>query len=194
VALPLSRLRGPVWLMAALMYGAGLRLLECAELRVKDLNVDRGELTIRDGKGGKDRVTMLPATLKGPLLDHLARVRVQHEADLMARRGSVALPGALRAKYPHAPRGVGLAVGLSRDAVLRGPGDRGATPPSPTRVGALHARPEPRRARRPEPTRPTRTGRRPPHVTADMLQRPQEYLRYRDRPIHPFPVTNFDGK
>lgn len=65
VALLLSRLRGPVWLMAALMYGAGLRLLECAELRVKDLNVDRGELTIRDGKGGKDRVTMLPATLKG---------------------------------------------------------------------------------------------------------------------------------
>ena len=103
VALLLSRLRGPVWLMAALMYGAGLRLLECAELRVKDLNVDRGELTIRDGKGGKDRVTMLPATLKGPLLDHLARVRAQHEVDLAAGRGSVALPGALRAKYPHAP-------------------------------------------------------------------------------------------
>jgi site-specific recombinase XerD len=65
----LSRLRGPVWLMASLMYGAGLRLLECAELRVKDLNFDRGELTIRDGKGGKDRVSMLPAAVKGPLLD-----------------------------------------------------------------------------------------------------------------------------
>jgi site-specific recombinase XerD len=50
--------------MASLMYGAGLRLLECVELRVKDLNFDRGELTIRDGKGGKDRVTMLPARLK----------------------------------------------------------------------------------------------------------------------------------
>ena len=52
--------------MASLMYGAGLRLLECAELRVKDINFDRGELTVRDGKGGKDRVTMLPAALKGP--------------------------------------------------------------------------------------------------------------------------------
>jgi integrase len=69
---------------------------------VKDLNFDRGELAVRDGKGGKDRVTMLPATLKGPLLDHLARVKAQHDADLAAGRGSVALPGALRAKYPNA--------------------------------------------------------------------------------------------
>ena len=99
----LSRLRGPVWLMASLMYGAGLRLLECAELRVKDVNFDRGELTIRDGKGGKDRVTMLPASMKGPLADHLNRVKVQHDADLAAGRGSVALPGSLRAKYPSAP-------------------------------------------------------------------------------------------
>ena len=99
----LSRLRGPVWLMASLMYGAGLRLLECAELRVKDLNFDRGELTVRDGKGGKDRMTMLPAALKQPLVDHLTRVKAQHDADLAAGRGSVALPGALRAKYPNAP-------------------------------------------------------------------------------------------
>jgi integron integrase len=98
----LSRLRGPMWLMASLMYGAGLRLLECAELRVKDINFDCGELTIRDGKGGKDRVTMLPAVVKGPLLTHLLRVKAHHEADLAAGRGSVALPGALRAKYPHA--------------------------------------------------------------------------------------------
>jgi integron integrase len=100
----LSRLRGPVWLMASLMYGAGLRLLECAELRVKDINFDRGELMVRDGKGGKDRVTMLPATLRGPLLEHLTRVKAQHEANLAAGRGSVALPGALRVKYPNAPR------------------------------------------------------------------------------------------
>ncbi len=100
----LSRLRGPVWLMASLMYGAGLRLLECAELRVKDINFDRGELAIRDGKGGKDRVTMLPATIKSALVDHLTRVKAQHDADLAAGRGSVALPGALRAKYPNAPR------------------------------------------------------------------------------------------
>jgi integron integrase len=103
VASLLSQLRGPVWLMASLMYGAGLRLLECAELRVKDLNFDRGELMVRDGKGGKDRVTMLPAALNGPLLDHLARVKGQHVADLAAGRGSVALPGALRTKYPNAP-------------------------------------------------------------------------------------------
>lgn len=100
----LSQLRGPVWLMASRMYGAGLRLLECAELRIKDLNFDRGELTIRDGKGGKDRVTMLPAALKAPLRDHLARVKGQHDLDLALGRGSVALPGALRAKYPNAPR------------------------------------------------------------------------------------------
>jgi len=100
----LARLRGPVWLMASLMYGAGVRLLECAELRVKDLNFDRGELTVRDGKGGKDRVTMLPAALRQPLIDHLKRVKAQHDADLAAGRGSVALPGALRTKYPSAPR------------------------------------------------------------------------------------------
>lgn len=99
----LSRLRGPVRLMASLMCGAGLRLLECVELRVKDLNFDRGELTIRDGKGGKDRVTMLPASIQGPLAEHLNRVKAQHDADLMAGRGRVALPGSLRAKYPHAP-------------------------------------------------------------------------------------------
>jgi integron integrase len=102
VTLLLSQLRGPVWLMASLMYGAGLRLLECAELRVKDLNFDRGELVVRNGKGGKDRVTMFPAALKGPLLDHLTRVRAQHVADLAAGRGAVALPGALQAKYPNA--------------------------------------------------------------------------------------------
>jgi integrase len=66
-SLVLSRLRGPAWLMASLMYGAGLRLLECVELRVKDADFDRGELTIRDGKGGKDRRTMLAAALRDPL-------------------------------------------------------------------------------------------------------------------------------
>jgi integron integrase len=100
----LARLRGPVWLMASLMYGAGLRLLECAELRVKDLDFDRQELMVRDGKGGKDRVTMLPARLKHPLADHLNRVKAQHERDLAAGRGTVALPTALRAKYPSAER------------------------------------------------------------------------------------------
>jgi integron integrase len=104
VARLLGHLRGPVWLMASLMYGGGLRLLECAELRVKDLHFDRGELTVRDGKGGRDRVTMLPAALTQPLMAHLSRVKAQHDTDLAAGRGGVALPGALRAKYPGAPR------------------------------------------------------------------------------------------
>jgi integrase len=85
----LGRLHGPVWLMASLMYGGGLRLLECVELRVKDLEFDRRELTIRDGKGGKDRVTMLPGILKRRLTEQLARVKAQHEVDLAAGRGAV---------------------------------------------------------------------------------------------------------
>lgn len=104
VAALLARLRGPAWLMASLLYGAGLRLLECAELRVKDLNFDRSELTIRDGKGGKDRVTMLPVAVKVPLRDHLARVKAQHDSDVARGSGHVALPGALRDKYPNAAR------------------------------------------------------------------------------------------
>ena len=90
--------------MASLLYSAGLRLLECAELRVKDANFDRGELTVSDSKGGKDQVTMLPATVRGPLSEHLSRVRTQHQADLGAGRRCVALPGVLRVKYPNASR------------------------------------------------------------------------------------------
>ena len=104
VAVLLSRLDGTVWLMASLMYGAGLRLLECATLRVKDVHLDRGELTIRDGKGGKDRVTVLPVMLRAPLREHLALVREQHVREVAAGLGRVAMPGALGAKYPGAAR------------------------------------------------------------------------------------------
>lgn len=104
VTLLLGQLRGPIWLMASLLYGAGLRLLECAELRVKDVHLERGEVLVRDGKGGKDRVTVLPAALRGPLRDHLAWVKAQHDADLVAGRGAVALPTAIRSKYPSASR------------------------------------------------------------------------------------------
>jgi integron integrase len=102
VAAVLSRLSGPVWLMASLLYGSGLRLLECAELRVKDVDFDRGEVRVRDPKGGRDRVTMVPNSVVEPLRAHLTAVKVQHEADLVAGRGAVALPGALGRKYPHA--------------------------------------------------------------------------------------------
>ena len=88
--------------MASLMYGGGLRLLECAQLRVKDVDLIRGELTVRDGKGRKDRVTVLPMRLAGPLRSHLSRVRLQHESDRAAGLGSVQLPNALDRKYPSA--------------------------------------------------------------------------------------------
>ena len=104
VRLLMSRLQGPVALMAQVLYGAGLRLLECCRLRVKDLDFDRNEIMVRSGKGDKDRRTMLPASLKQSLAAHLAMVRRLHEADLRAGAGQVELPGALARKYPNAPR------------------------------------------------------------------------------------------
>lgn len=98
----LQRLQGMPRLMCAMMYGAGLRLLECARLRIKDIDFERGEITVRDGKGRKDRVTVLPATLGAPLRAHLARVRRLHELDRVAGAGHVALPDALARKYPTA--------------------------------------------------------------------------------------------
>ena len=100
----LDALSGTVWLMAALMYGAGLRLFECAELRVKDLAIEGREIRVRDGKGRKDRVTMLPARLVEPLSRHLEDVKRLHDADLAAGGGWVALPDALARKYPSAGR------------------------------------------------------------------------------------------
>jgi len=99
----LGELRGTPWLMVSLMYGAGLRLLECARLRIKDVDFGRGEITVRDGKGGKDRRTMLPVALKGALAAHIERVRRLHERDLRRRLGSVALPDGIERKYPRAP-------------------------------------------------------------------------------------------
>jgi integron integrase len=98
----LDRLHGIPWLMASLMYGSGLRLLECASLRVKDLDLARNEITVRNGKGQKDRITVLPVRLRDVLRAHLDRVRVQHEDDLLRGCGRVALPDALERKYPGA--------------------------------------------------------------------------------------------
>ena len=99
----LGRLEGVPWLMASLLYGAGLRLLECARLRVKDVDLERREIVVRDGKGGKDRVTLLPESLHDPLRAHLERMRRQHQSDLAGGTGSVELPTALERKYPRAP-------------------------------------------------------------------------------------------
>ena len=103
----LQRLDGVPRLMAVLLYGAGLRLLECCRLRVKDVDFAPNQLTVRDGKGHKDRVTMLPAAVKADLLAHLERVRRQHEDDLRHGAGWVELPGALLRKYPDAGRAWG---------------------------------------------------------------------------------------
>jgi integron integrase len=98
----LRKMTGVTSLMGALLYGSGLRLLECCRLRVKDIDFERREITIRDGKGRKDRVTVLPAHLVDPLRAHLVVVRKQHESDRRNGRGSVELPDALERKLPRA--------------------------------------------------------------------------------------------
>src|SRR5438270_6872807 len=97
-----AQLRGTTRLMAGLLYGSGLRLMECVRLRVKDVDFGYVRMTVRDGKGGKDRVTMLPVNLAEPLERHLRKVKAQHEEDLEAGYGSVYLPYALERKYPNA--------------------------------------------------------------------------------------------
>jgi integron integrase len=100
----LARLDGQHGLMAGLLYGAGLRLLECVRLRVKDVDFGYRQITVRDGKGGKDRMTMLPQTAVEPLRAHLKKVKVLHEHDLEDGFGEVYLPYALERKYPDAVR------------------------------------------------------------------------------------------
>lgn len=100
----LGELHGAKRLVAMLLYGSGLRLIEGLELRVKDIDFGRGELLVRRGKGGKDRVTMLPSSSKDPLAQHLERVRAQHDGDLDLGAGYVKLPGALERKSPSANR------------------------------------------------------------------------------------------
>ena len=99
----LNHLQGTEWMMASLLYGAGLRLLECCRLRVKDVDLVKREIVVRDGKGGKDRVTLLPEKVAKPLRAHLERVREQHEADRASGAGSVELPWAIERKYARAP-------------------------------------------------------------------------------------------
>jgi integron integrase len=100
----LANLQGVHGLVAALLYGSGLRLMECLRLRMKDIDFTYGQIVVRDGKGEKDRMTMLPAKLKHPLLRHLQKIKALHEEDLRAGDGEVFLPYALARKYPNAPR------------------------------------------------------------------------------------------
>jgi len=100
----LSALEGVKWIMASLLYGGGLRLLECLRLRVKDIEFGANQIVVREGKGNKDRVTMLPAMVKAPLAAHVERVRRVHQHDLERGWGRVYMPDALSRKYPHAER------------------------------------------------------------------------------------------
>ncbi len=99
-----AHLHGTNRLMAGLLYGSGLRLMECVRLRVKDVDFAYAQITVRDAKGGKDRVTMLPVNLAEPLQRHLVKVKAQHEQDIEDGFGSVHLPSALERKFPNARR------------------------------------------------------------------------------------------
>jgi integron integrase len=103
----LVAMTGTHQLMAKLLYGCGLRLMECARLRVKDIDFDQNHIIIRDGKGMKDRSTMLPEQLKPHIADQISRARILHSQDLQNGFGDVYLPFALERKYPHAAREFG---------------------------------------------------------------------------------------
>jgi integron integrase len=100
----LQQLDGVHWLLASLLYGTGMRVTEGIRLRVTDIDFEYGQITIRKGKGDKDRVTLLPERLREPLLNHLATVRLLHERDIEAGFGHTWLPYALDRKFPYADR------------------------------------------------------------------------------------------
>ena len=102
VQLVLSRMDGTMWLIASLLYGSGLRIMEALRLRVKDVDFARREIVVREGKGFKDRMTMLPDALIQPLKSHLLKVQALHHDDLAAGFGAVFMPAALDKKYPNA--------------------------------------------------------------------------------------------
>jgi integron integrase len=102
VKMLLGALQGVNWIMASLLYGAGLRLLECLRLRVKDIDFGTNQIVVREGKGNKDRVTMLPAIVRAPLVSHLEGIRTLHQQDLERGVSRIFLPDALRRKYPTA--------------------------------------------------------------------------------------------
>lgn len=103
----LAQLSGTYWIMANLLYGSGLRLNECLQLRVKDIDFIYNQVTIRDSKGDKDRITMLPERVIDPLKKHLEKVRRLHERDIQKGYGRVHLPNALVRKYPNADKELG---------------------------------------------------------------------------------------
>lgn len=103
----LEALQGTSWLIASLLYGTGMRVIEGLRLRVKDLDLERREIVVREGKGGKDRITMVPENLVLPLRDQLLRSKRLHDRDLEAGFGAVSLPTALARKYVSVPKSWG---------------------------------------------------------------------------------------
>ena len=103
----LAAMDGRPWLIASLLYGTGMRLMECLRLRVKDVDFSRNEICVRDGKGGKDRRTLLPRSLREPLLREIERARLLHARDLADGFGEARLPHALARKYPRAGYEIG---------------------------------------------------------------------------------------
>jgi integron integrase len=98
----ISELRDEYRMMAGLMYGAGLRLMECLRLRIQDMDFDANQVIVRGGKGAKDRITLLPQAVKAPLAEHMKRVRAIHQCDRQDGWGRVPLPDALARKYLNA--------------------------------------------------------------------------------------------
>ncbi|HEX7341597.1 MAG TPA: integron integrase [Rhodanobacteraceae bacterium] len=117
----LGALDGVHWLMAGLLYGSGLRLMECLRLRVKDVDFARNEITVREGKGSKDRHVPLPGAVHAALRRQLARARLLHEQDLAAGNGNARLPHALARKYPHAGSEWGWQFVFPSDKLSRDP-------------------------------------------------------------------------
>ena len=123
----LSHLEGTSWLIANLLYGSGLRLMEAHRLRVKDLMIERGEIMVRDAKGGKDRVTVLPAALVAPLREHLGKLFDRFEQHRKSREPGVSLPTALARKYPTAAIQWGWQWVFPSDSLCRDPYTGGST-------------------------------------------------------------------
>src|SRR5574337_25381 len=119
----LAMMDGRFGLMASLLYGSGMRLMECVRLRVKDVDFELNQICVRDGKGGKDRHVPLPQRLREALCAQLERVRVIHQQDLAAGLGAVWLPHALARKYPSAPRELGWQYVFPSDRLSHDPRD-----------------------------------------------------------------------
>jgi integron integrase len=113
----LTKMKGTPKLMAKLIYGTGMRVSECTQLRIKDIDFDLKTITVRHGKGGKDRTTLLPKKLVDPLQEHLLGVLSRHKDDCLTGAGYVPLPGALYKKYPKAARSLGWQYVFASSAI-----------------------------------------------------------------------------